>query len=349
MSLLLACDVSTLAPSPTTPPAPATDVPATAAPYSTWLQLYFTSPSAPASKNHEGGPDAALAKAIDAARLSVDVAAYSFNLWSMRDALIHAEQRGVVVRMVMESDNMDAPEEQELKDAGIPILGDQQESLMHDKFLIIDRSQVWTGSMNFTLGGTYDDNNNLICITSPQVAQDYTHEFEEMFVDKRFGPDGTADTPFPSLTIADTPVEIYFSPDDHAASRIVELIQGARESIHFMAYSFTSNDIGNAIIQKAQEGLAVGGVMDESQATQQGNEYDPFKQANLDVRLDGNANGLMHDKVIIIDARYVITGSYNFTASAEDKNDENLVIIDNIDVANVYFQEFKKVYAEAQP
>ncbi len=75
MSLLLACDVSTLAPSPTTPPAPATDVPATAAPYSTWLQLYFTSPSAPASKNHEGGPDAALAKAIDAARLSVDVAA----------------------------------------------------------------------------------------------------------------------------------------------------------------------------------------------------------------------------------------------------------------------------------
>ena len=143
-----------------------------------WLQIYFTDPTAPHARDYEGGPDEALAAAIDGARLSVDVAAYSLNLWSIRDALIHASQRGVMVRMVMESDNMDDAEVQDLLDAGIPIIGDQHEGLMHDKFVSIDRSEVWTGSMNYTVGGAYKDNNNLIRIRSVQVAQDYTNEFE---------------------------------------------------------------------------------------------------------------------------------------------------------------------------
>ncbi len=60
------------------------------APGSTWLQVYFSDPAAPHAADYEGGPDEILASAIDQARLSVDVAAYNFNLWSIRDALIHA-------------------------------------------------------------------------------------------------------------------------------------------------------------------------------------------------------------------------------------------------------------------
>ncbi len=93
------------------------------------LQIYFTDPTAPRARDYRGGPDAMVAAEIDQARLSVDVAAYSLNLWSIRDALIHAYQRGVVVRMVMESDNMDNQEVQEIQDAGIPIVGDQQRRL----------------------------------------------------------------------------------------------------------------------------------------------------------------------------------------------------------------------------
>jgi len=361
MSLLLSCDLSnagTPSPAPATaqPAATAppdifalTTTPATPLPVAAWLQIYFTDPSTPSARNYEGGPDSVLAKAIDAARLSVDVAAYDFNLWLLRDALIHAEQRGVVVRLVMESDNMDNPEVQDLKDAAIPIRGDQREGLMHDKFMVIDRSQVWTGSMNYTVGGTYNDNNDLISILSPQVAADFTHEFEEMFADDRFGPDGLADTPYPKLIISGTPVEVYFSPDDGVANRIIELINGAEESIHFLAYSFTSNDIGEVIMEKAQAGLQVSGVMDQSQVTAQGSEYDPFKQANLDVRLDGNGEGLMHHKLILIDHQYVITGSYNFTASAENSNDENVVIIDNESVAFRYLDEFNKIYDASLP
>jgi len=318
-------------------------------PESNWLQIYFTDPAAPHAADYEGGPDEILAAAIDQAHLSVDVAAYSFNLWSIRDALIHAHQRGLVVRIVMESDNIDEREIQQIKDAGIPVVGDQHESLMHNKFVVLDRMDVWTGSMNFTVGGAYKDNNNLIRIRSAEVAQDYTTEFEEMFTHHLFGPDTVADTPYPKLTINATPVEIYYSPDDKVATHILEILNGAQESINFMAYTITSNEIGNAIIQQSQAGITVAGVMDEGQvATGQGSEYDLFMQMGVNVRLDGNHAGLMHHKVIIVDEKIVITGSYNFTASAEEENDENVVIIFSPSVAKSYMEEFLRIYEQAQ-
>ncbi len=335
---------------PSTPDLP-TPLPVTpgAEPATGWLEIHFTDPAASRAADYEGGPDETLAAAIDQARLSVDVAAYSLNLWSIRDALIHAHQRGVMVRMVMESDNMDSDEVQQILDAGIPVIGDQREGLMHDKFVVIDRSEVWTGSLNYTTNGAYEDNNNLIHIRSVQVAEDYTTEFNEMFAENLFGPDDRAATPNPGLTIDGTPVDIYFSPDDGVAAQILALLQGAQESIYFMAFSFTANDLGDAIRQRAADGLTVAGVMDDGQvSSNQGTEYDPFLQAGLDVRLDG-IDGLMHHKVIIIDRFIVITGSYNFSASAEERNDENVVIIYNADVAAQYREEFQRVYEQAQP
>ncbi len=258
-------------------------------------------------------------------------------------------QRGLVVRMVMESDNADAREVQQIKDAGIPVVGDQHESLMHDKFVVLDRMDVWTGSMNFTVGAAYKDNNNLIHIRSAEVAQDYTTEFEEMFTHHLFGPDAVADTPYPKLTINGTPLEIYFSPDDKVASHILEILNDAQESIYFMAYTITSNDIGNAIIQRSQNGITVTGVMDEDQVnTGQGSEYDLFMQMGLGVWQDGNLKGLMHHKVFIIDEKIIITGSYNFTASAEEENDENVVIIFSPSVAKSYMEEFHRILDQAQ-
>ena len=314
-----------------------------------FLEIYFTDPTSPHAADFEGGPDETLASAIDQAHLSVDIAAYSLNLWSIRDALIHAFKRGVVVRMVMESDNMDNDEVQQILDAGISVIGDQRESLMHNKFVVIDHSEVWTGSMNFTLNGAYEDNNNLNRIRSTQIADDYTTEFNEMFEDNLFGTDNLAATPNPSLTIDGTPMEIYFSPEDGVEAHIMTLLQSAQESIYFMAYSFTADDLGEAIRQCAADGLIVAGVMDDAQInSNQGTEFDPFKQAGLDVRRDGNA-GQMHHKVIIIDRSIVITGSYNFTASAENENDENVVIIFDPDVAAQYLAEFQGIFDRGKP
>jgi phosphatidylserine/phosphatidylglycerophosphate/cardiolipin synthase-like enzyme len=295
-----------------------------------------------------GGPDGPLATAIDSARLTVDVAIYSLSLNSIRDALLHAHNRGVRVRMVMESDNLDRSDPQKLMDAGIPILGDRREGLMHNKFVVIDNSEVWLGSMNYTDSGGYADNNNLMRIHSVKMAEDYTKEFEEMFVDDMFGPDVVAETPNPRVTIDGTPIDVYFSPDDHVQASFLDLVDNAQKSIYFMAFSFTSDEIGDAVRARAQEGITVSGVMEDEQINSNiGTEFDPFQQAGLDVLRDGNP-GQMHHKVMIIDENTVIFGSYNFTNSAETKNDENLIVVYNKEIAAQFIAEFQRVHEQAK-
>jgi phosphatidylserine/phosphatidylglycerophosphate/cardiolipin synthase-like enzyme len=278
----------------------------------------------------------------------VDVAIHQLNLWSLRDALIDAHRRGVAVRVVTESDYLDEEEVQELIDAEVPVLGDRREGLMHNKFVVIDRQEVWTGSMNFTVNGAYRNNNNLIRIRSSQLAENYTKEFEEMFVDDRFGPGSPPNTPHPHFGLDGTLIETYFSPDDGTADRIVELISEAEESVYFLAFSFTSDDIAAAMIEAAENGVTVAGVFEESQyKSNTGTEYDNLVAAGLDVHLDGNRRN-MHHKVIIIDEAIVITGSYNFSASAEKRNDENTLILHMPALASFYLSEFRDIFASAQ-
>ena len=316
--------------------------------HASWIDIYFTDPESPLASQETGGPDSPLVESIDAARLTVDVAIYSLSLTSIRDALIHAQERGVQVRVVMESDNLDSSAPQKLIEAGIPVLGDRREGLMHDKFTVIDRSEVWLGSMNYTFSGTYEDNNDLIHVRSVKMAEDYTKEFEEMFLDDKFGTDVVPETPNPDFSIDGTHVEVYYSPDDGVASRVYDILTEAEKSIYFLAFSFTSDDLGQIIRTQAENGLDVAGVMDADQVKSNiGTEYDPFKQAGLKVFVDGN-KGLMHHKTMIIDDRVVITGSYNFTRSAETRNDENLVVLYNPAIANFYMEEFNRIYNQAQ-
>lgn len=310
-----------------------------------WYGVYFTQPG---SGSHRGGPDAALADAIRQARVSVDLAAYDFSLWSLRDALISAQRRGVQVRMVTDSDNIGEEEVQALVTAGITVLGDRREGLMHNKFAIIDRLEVWSGSMNFTLSGAYRQDNNLVRIRSAELAEDYTVEFEEMFQGGLFGPGSPSNTPNPRVTIQGASLEVLFSPDDGVASRILDLLEGAQESIHFLAYSFTSDELAQAILERAKDGVQVAGVFDEGQyRSNAGTEFNLFASSDLEVRLDGNPD-LMHHKVILIDRRIVITGSYNFGYNAETKNDENVLIIYHPGIAELFMEEFNRIFAAAK-
>jgi phosphatidylserine/phosphatidylglycerophosphate/cardiolipin synthase-like enzyme len=169
-----------------------------------------------------------------------------------------------------------------------------------------------------------------------------------MFMDDLFGPDVRVGTPHPSLTIDGIRVETYFSPDDGAAARLKELIETARESIYFMAFSFTSDELAEAIIKRAEAGITVAGVLDESQVlSNTGGEWERMNQAGLEVRLDGNPRN-MHHKVMIIDGEVVVTGSYNFTANAETRNDENLLVIYSSRIASQYMVEFQRVYDEGR-
>ena len=321
----------------------------TTLPAPSWIEVYFTNPEAIGARSYKGGPDEYLEAAIRNAQYSVDVAVHNLNLWSIEGALLDAHRRGVVVRMVTESDNMESSLEiQELKAEGIPVIGDRREGRMHNKFVVIDGQEVWTGSMNFSTTDAYHNHNNMLRVRSTQLAKDYSAEFEEMFVDDQFGPGSPAATPYHQIQINNTPIEVLFSPEDSVLERLVQIIQTAESSVYFMVYSFTLDPLAEALLARAQAGVQVAGLFDEDQyKSNQKGEFDRLRAARLDVRLDGSP-GKMHHKVLIIDQKIVVTGSYNFSASAEEYNDENTLVIYSAQVAELFLREFHLLMKQAQ-
>lgn len=320
---------------------------ATPEPESGWIQVYFTAPGADRDVPFRGGPDENLARDIDEARYSVDVAVLRLDLWSVRDALIRAYRRGVTVRVVTESDYLDEDEIEDLMAEGIEVQTDGRDSLMHHKFVVIDGLDVWTGSMNLTVNGAYRNDNNLVRIRSPLIAEDYRREFEEMFLEHRYGSLSQADTPHRSVEVDGSQVEVWFAPDDGVAARLVELLRGAEERIEIMAFAFTLDALGSVVAERSAEGVWVRGVIEADQAGDPGTEFDFLRKMGVDLRVDGNPNS-MHHKVIILDGRVVITGSYNFSHNAEQINDENLIIIHNAELAAQYETEFERVFGLAK-
>jgi len=307
------------------------------------ISLYFT---APANDEYRGGPDQYIVEAIDQARSQVDAALYDLNLWSIRNAFIRAHERGVLVRLVLEGDSLDRPEIQELISAGIPVVADESESLMHNKFLVVDHAEVWTGSMNLTMNGAYRHLNNLVRIRSSRLAENFTEEFEEMYLEGFFGEISLENTPHPVLEINGTRIETYFSPDDSTAERLIHLILEAEDSIEFLYYAFTSDGIADALIYQANQGIQVRGVVDSYQESSGlGGEFQRLRGHGLNVLLDGHPEK-MHHKVIIIDGEIVVTGSYNLTRSAEIKNDENTLVIHDLDVAEIFLAEFEWIFQD---
>jgi phosphatidylserine/phosphatidylglycerophosphate/cardiolipin synthase-like enzyme len=305
--------------------------------------VYFSQPSSSNADTLTNGPETHLIAAIDAARLSVDVAIYELSLKNVTQSLINAHQRNVRVRVLTDSDNFEWQQIQELNKAGIAVKGDQRSVLMHNKFTVIDKKQVWTGSMNYTYNGAYHHNENLLQLDSIPAAINYTEEFEQLWV----GIHRQINASDSVFTIDNSTVQVYFSPDDHfRAQHLIPLLQSATQSVHFMAFAFTSTDITSTLAALQQQGIEIKGVVDTSQSGSSYAQYDDLKAENIDVLLDGNPKKL-HHKVMIIDHRYVVTGSYNFSQSAEARNDENSVIIDNSDLAAQYEQEFTRVYQQA--
>lgn len=311
------------------------------------IEVYFSAPHKTASKTLRGGPDAFLAASIASAQHSVDIAAYNLDLWSIRDALIEAYRSGATVRMVVEGSNLEQPEVQDLIDAGIEVVSDEHEALMHHKFVVVDQWDVWTGSMNFTLNGSYRNDNNLLHIQSRHLAQNYVHEFEEMFLDRRFGKLSRRDTPFTGLEIEGARMEVFFSPDDNVSVSLMGALEGAQEQVLVMAYTLTADELTALLIEQAQRGLEVRVLMEADQIRSTGNDFTHLQEGGVDAVVDGNPYN-MHHKVILIDGQIVIAGSYNFTRSAEERNDENLVIIQDSDLAEEYLVEFTRIWETAQ-
>lgn len=313
-----------------------------------WYTVYFTEPGA----NDKTIEDAVI-EAIDNADSTIDGAFFEFNVEGITNALIRARQRGVEIRLVLDDDHAVFDDEstvEDLEDAGIEFVDDSRGALMHHKFMIIDGQELWMGSMNFTQNGLYRNNNNLVRLDNTDIIANYQAEFEEMYIDKAFSATANPrNVPFRELKDGDVIVETYFSPEDGDAieARIVELVNEADSSVYIMTFNMTSDDVGQAILSRHNDGLDVQAVFENTGSLTEFSEMPRLGCAGASVRQDGNP-GILHHKVIIIDKEIVVTGSFNFSNSARDNNSENVLIVHDADFTNAYVEEFERRFAEGE-
>lgn len=123
-------------------------------------------------------------------------------------------------------------------------------------------------------------------------------------------------------------IEALFCPGGGCADRIIKEIDDAEEALRIQAYFFTSKPISNALIAAQKRGVKVEIIMDSSQKAGKWNRWRVMRRDGATVYFDGE-HAVANNKIILIDRRTIITGSYNYTKAAEEKNAENIVIIKN--------------------
>jgi phosphatidylserine/phosphatidylglycerophosphate/cardiolipin synthase-like enzyme len=196
---------------------------------------------------------------------------------------------------------------------------DGKSPLMHNKFCIINKSVVWTGSWNPTKTTRA---NNAVIIHSPSLARNYLDEYDEL-------PGGRRHVIHPKVSYNNQILENYFCPEDRCKEHVLEQLRPAKKEIVFMLADLTDEDI---IKQLQRTDIKVEGIIDKS-------EKDAIK--TLPFAKTGN----IHSKVFIIDGNTVITGSYNPTRNGDEYNDENILIIHDYAIAKKFLDEYSSLSA----
>jgi len=298
---------------------------------------------------------------IDNAQTTIDVAVYNTSWYEFVDRLEDAVARGVRVRYIHDADtnnnalqgNQDFP----------TLVGSPGDGIMHNKFMIVDaeddlNSYVLTGAMNWTFGNITEDYNNTIIIQDKTLALNYTIEFEEMWGSSGANPDAgnakfgeqKSDNTAHNFNIAGVEIECYFSPSDDINTNIKQVVNGAEESLEIAMLLITKQDVTEAVKNRRFAGVDVRGIFDNDET----DEFDFLQSNNVNV-VYHYPSDMIHHKYAIADANEldsdptVLTGSHNWTWSAENINDENTLIIHDADAANLFLQEFEERWQEINP
>jgi phosphatidylserine/phosphatidylglycerophosphate/cardiolipin synthase-like enzyme len=151
--------------------------------------------------------------------------------------------------------------------------------------------------------------------------------------------------PYPPLaaevTLNNTPAQVYFSPRGGCTEAIVRELTGAQKEILVQAYSFTSRPIAKALVEAHKRGVKTEIILDKSQRREKYSAADFTAHMGIPTYID-SAHAIAHNKVMIIDRDVVITGSFNFTKAAEEKNAENMLIIRSRELAKAYLDNWEK-------
>ena len=143
------------------------------------------------------------------------------------------------------------------------------------------------------------------------------------------------------LTLKNTPAQIYFSPHGGCTDAIVKEISKAKSEILVQAYSFTSKDIAKALVDAHKRGVRTEIMLDKGNRAKKYSAADFTHNMGIPTFIDAE-HAIAHNKIMIIDRETVITGSFNFTKAAEEKNAENLLILRNRDLGKLYIENWNK-------
>ena len=295
---------------------------------------------------------ARLVALVDGARATVDVAAYNFDHAPLASALRRAHARGVRVRVVTDIDTQHPS-----------LLSPRPEyfwaavngpGLMHHKFVVVDAGDpavatVLTGSCNFTDANIYRFYNDVLILRSPVLAQAYTQEFELLWGsdtalpngrDRRAGSDKPRRSPT-TFAVGELQGALYFSPNDEVTDRIVAEVGAARTSIGVQLLILTNDAIAAALRSAIARGVEVFGVIENFDDPS--SDFASLNSVGASLRAHP-LDEVVHHKYGVFDAArgdaaVVVTGSHNWTYSAETTHDENtLVVTGSALLASVYHE-----------
>jgi phosphatidylserine/phosphatidylglycerophosphate/cardiolipin synthase-like enzyme len=244
-----------------------------------------------------------------------------------------------------------------LTDVAVPV-HESGGHLMHDKFLIRDSETIWTGSANFTIGGLQLQDNNCLQIVSSDLVSAYQTVFDELHAkgDAATAVDASVSQAATVSTIDTTP---FFSPvsGEGIETEIVDRL-GEATKVRIMAFLISDDGILGALERFEPADADIQGVYDPggmADVTRHKTDLsafwflqdDRFVAAHSRPFSKDRENDFMHNKLMILDDKTVITGSYNFSENAE-KNDENLLVIESPEVAQAYTDYFDAVFTNAK-
>ncbi|MCI1273922.1 MAG: phospholipase D-like domain-containing protein [Clostridiaceae bacterium] len=291
-------------------------------------------------------------KEINSSKSSIDIAAYGFdNIPKVQIALKNAKKRGVKIRVVYDVGKGGVPDYYTETTKFLSFLPKENlqndlnkkktitKILMHNKFAIFDKKDVFTGSMNFSATGFSGFNaNSVVLIKSSSLAQIYENEFEQMFEGKFHNSKNSL------LPHKAGNVRIYFSPQDKIiSSQILPLVKGAKHSIYMPTFLITHEELTSALVNARKRGVDIKLIVDATNAKESRSKVKLLRANGIPVKVENYA-GKMHSKTMIVDNRYIVLGSMNFSKSGENKNDENCMIIDDTKLAKFYTGFFNYVW-----
>ena len=285
----------------------------------------------------------ALKQEIDNAKESIDFAIYGINNQpQIINALVNAKNRGVKIRWVCDFNEKHGnyyPDTLELQRKILNFNSDKQyefnneTAIMHNKFFIFDNQKVWTGSANITSTDLSEYNSNYaILIDNLEVAKIYKQEFEQMF-NSNFHKFKNKIQKGKIEHSKNTKIEVFFSPKDNIIeNKIIPVIKSAKEYIYIPMFFITYKGIQESLINAHYRGVEIKIIGDATNARTKHTIHRELRKVGIKAKTENQA-GKMHAKTMIIDDEISIIGSLNYTKSGNKKNDENIVVIYNKDIA----------------